>query len=96
MITAVVTFHVKDKQINRFKEISQTNAQASRKEPGIKSFEVLQQMDDDSKFLFIETYVSLEDQLSHRETTHYKLWKSQVEELLAQPRTNVKYTVIEK
>lgn len=94
MIKAVVEFHVKKDQIERFRAISLENAGESIKEAGIKGFDVLQRIDDDSKFMFIETYVNADAQLGHRETAHYLKWKSQMEDMLAEPRINVKYNVL--
>jgi quinol monooxygenase YgiN len=95
MFKAVVEFHVKEAAVGAFKKASLENARASSKEPGISCFEVLQRQDDASRFMFIETYLTAEAQLLHRESAHYKLWKSTVEELLAEPRSNVKYDVLE-
>ena len=95
MITAVVSFHVIKEYIDKFKEASLANAKSSRREPGVRGFEVMQQQDDQSRFVFIEMFASPEAQLSHRETAHYKLWKSTVEEFFAEPRTLVNCNVIE-
>lgn len=94
MIKAVVEFHVKDGCVKSFREISLENAAASIKEPGISGFDVLQRLDDETKFVFIESYLTADDQLKHRETAHYKKWKGLMENMLAEPRVNVKYNVL--
>ena len=94
MIKAVVEFHVKDGCVKSFREISLANAASSIKEPGISGFDVLQRLDDETKFVFIESYLTADDQLKHRETAHYKKWKGLMENMLAEPRVNVKYNVL--
>ncbi|MCX7773897.1 MAG: antibiotic biosynthesis monooxygenase [Clostridia bacterium] len=86
-----VHFHIKDLSIEAFKKASMDNAQNSRLEPGVLGFEVLQQQDDPSRFLFVERYKSPEDQLLHRETEHFKRWRSCISEMLSEPYTFTKY-----
>jgi len=94
MIKAVVQFHVKDDCVKSFRDISLENAAASIKEPGISGFDLLQALDDETKFMLIESYLTADDQLKHRETAHYKKWKNLMVDMLAEPRVNVKYNVL--
>lgn len=89
-----VFFNVKPEYIERFKEISTQNANNSINETGVIAFEVLQQQEDASKFVFNEVYKAPEDHLKHRETEHFKKWKSIVGELLEEPYTALKYNKI--
>jgi quinol monooxygenase YgiN len=94
MITAVVEFHIKDECIEDFRKISLENAAASIKEPGVTGFNVLQAVDDASHFALIETYLTPDDQQKHRTTAHYLKWNGQMGDMLAEPRVNIKYNVL--
>jgi (4S)-4-hydroxy-5-phosphonooxypentane-2,3-dione isomerase len=91
MLIVHVFFHVKSEQIEAFKEASMENARNSRNELGVISFDVLQQQDDLSKFLFVEIYNDSNDQIKHRETSHFKKWRGAIDEMLAEPYTFKKY-----
>ena len=41
--------------------------------------------------MLVEAYRSLEATVQHKETTHYKTWRDAVAEMMAEPRTSVKY-----
>ncbi len=82
---------VKLDQIENFKKESLKNAQNSIKESGIARFDVVQQLDDQTKFLLVEVYRKIEDVAKHKETSHYKTWRDNVENMMAEPRTNIKY-----
>lgn len=68
------------------------NASASLKEPGIARFDILQQQDDPSRFIFIEVYRDSEAITAHKETRHYATWRDTVGPMMAEPRRNVKFT----
>lgn len=82
---------VKEDCIERFKEITLENAQNSLSEEGVVRFEILQQQDNGYEFMLQEIYLSPEEQLKHRETEHYKKWKSQVGDLLVHDYSFIKY-----
>jgi autoinducer 2-degrading protein len=94
MVVVVVHIQVKPEFTSRFAEASSENARNSLREPGVAGFEVLQQMDDPEHFVLYEVYYKPEDQLAHRETEHYKLWRDTVADWMAVPRTGTKYTRI--
>lgn len=89
-----VYFNVKLDKIEKFIEISKENAENSINETGVIAFEVLQEQGNSSKFVFNEVYEAPEDHLKHRETEHFKKWKSVVGELLLEPYTALKYNRI--
>jgi quinol monooxygenase YgiN len=91
MLIVHVFFKVKPEQVTVFQEIARENAHNSRKEPGVISFEVLQQQDDATKFLFAEIYRTPDDQIKHRETSHYQKWRAAVAAMLVEPYTFIKY-----
>ena len=89
-----VTFDVKPECIERFMEISEENALSSLEEEGVIAFDVLQQYDDASSFAFHEVYHLPEDHMKHRETEHFKKWKSEVDSLLMEPYSAMKYHTV--
>ncbi len=89
-----VYFNVKPDKIERFKEISLINAKNSLNEPGVLEFDVLQQQDDPSKFVFNEIYKTPDDQLKHRETAHFRAWRLEVNHLTVEPYNPVKYNKV--
>jgi len=77
---------------NDFIQASVENAKNSVREPGIARFDVLQNQEDATKFLLIEVYRSEAATLEHKETAHYKKWRDTVQDMMAQPRSALKYT----
>jgi quinol monooxygenase YgiN len=60
-------------------------------EPGIARFDVIQQLDDPTRFVLVEVYRTPEDAASHKETAHYETWRNTVADMMAEPRSGVKY-----
>ena len=67
------------------------NARNSIQEPGIARFDVMQQMDDPTRFLLVEVYRTPDDPARHKETAHYQTWRDTVAEMMAEPRQSVKF-----
>jgi (4S)-4-hydroxy-5-phosphonooxypentane-2,3-dione isomerase len=86
-----VHIHVKPDLIEAFKQASLENARCSIQEPGIMSFDVLQQADDPTRFVLIEVYRSPEDPARHKETLHFAQWVKLAEPMMVEPRTRVVY-----
>jgi len=59
--------------------------------PGIARFDVIQQNDDQARFILIEVYRTEDDPKQHKETAHYQTWRDTVAEMMAEPRSSVKY-----
>ena len=95
MLIVHVHVRVKPEAIEPFKQSTLANAQASRKEPGIVRFDLLQQNDDPARFLLVEAYRTAEAPAAHKETQHYKTWRDTVEQMMAEPRQSVKLTNID-
>jgi autoinducer 2-degrading protein len=91
MLIVHVQIHVKPEFVEAFAQATRENARNSVQEPGITRFEALQQADDPTRFLLMETYKDSGDQARHRETAHYAKWRDTVAEMMAEPRTPVKY-----
>ena len=92
MIFIHVHVHVKPECVKDFLEATLENARNSIQEPGIAQFDVLQQMDDPTRFLLVEVYRTPEDPGRHKETAHYARWRDRVAEMMAEPRVGVKYS----
>ncbi len=86
-----VSVHVKPDSVEAFKNAILDNARASINEPGVVRFDVLQQADDPARFILYEVYLSVEDQLKHRETAHYIRWRDTVVDMMAEPRQGIRY-----
>jgi autoinducer 2-degrading protein len=67
------------------------NARNSVKEPGVARFDVVQQVDDPTRFVLVEVYRTPDDPGRHKETSHYQAWRDAVAEMMAEPRSSVKY-----
>jgi len=92
MIIVHVFVHVKPEQVEAFRTASLENALNSVQEPGIARFDVIQEQDDPTRFVLVEVYRTSEDPGRHKETAHYQKWRDTVAEMMAEPRTNIKYT----
>jgi autoinducer 2-degrading protein len=91
MYIVVVHSHIQVEHVERFREITIQNAEASRSEDGCVRFDVLQQVDDPTRFTFIEMFKSKEDGAQHLETSHFKKWLEEAVPLMTEPRTRVIY-----
>lgn len=95
MFIVHVFVHVTPDQVNAFKEATLENAANSVQEPGIARFGVIQQQDDSTRFVLAEVYRTPEDTAKHKETAHYQKWRDTVvADMMAEPRSNIKYTGI--
>jgi quinol monooxygenase YgiN len=94
MLIIHVHIHVKPESVEAFAEATRENGRNSVLEPGITRFEALQQADDPTRFLLMETYKDASDQARHRETAHYLKWRDTVADMMAEPRTPVKYAAV--
>jgi len=86
-----VFVHVKPEHLEAFKAATIENARNSVQEPGIARFDVIQQADDPTRFVLAEAYRTPEATALHKETAHYKTWRDAVADMMAEPRTSVKY-----
>ncbi len=91
MFIVHVFVRVKPDLIEAFMTASIENARNSVEEPGIARFDVIQQSDDKSSFVLIEVYRTPGDAALHKETAHYKAWRESVADMMAEPRSSVKY-----
>jgi quinol monooxygenase YgiN len=91
MLVVHIQVHVKPECVEAFIAETRKNSLASLQEPGIARFDVVQQADDPTRFVFVEAYKTAEAPAQHKETAHYAAWRDAVAPMMASPRTNVKY-----
>jgi len=91
MFIVHVFVQVKPESVEAFKAACLDNASNSVKEPGIARFDVIQQVDDPTRFVLVEVYRTPDDPARHKETVHYARWRDTVADMMAGPRTGVKY-----
>lgn len=94
MLVVHVHTHVKPEFIEAFKQASLENARQSAREPGIASFDVLQQMDDPSRFVLVEIYRDTAATAAHKQTAHYQTWRDTVAGMMSEPRASVKFAPV--
>ena len=94
MLVVHVHVHVKPECVEAFRKASLENASKSIREPGIARFDVIQQIDDQTRFVLVEAYRTPEASARHKETSHYQNWRDTVESMMAEPRKSVKYAYI--
>jgi len=94
MLTVHVFVHVKAEYLEAFKQATIENARNSIQEPGIARFDVLQQGDDPTRFVLVEIYRTAEAPSAHKQTAHYAKWRDAVPDMMAEPRSSVKYNSV--
>ncbi|NLZ07674.1 MAG: antibiotic biosynthesis monooxygenase [Phycisphaerae bacterium] len=92
MVIVHVHVHVKTDCVEAFGAASLENARNSVKEPGVARFDVVQQTDDPTRFVLVEVYRTPDDPARHKETAHYLKWRDTVADMMAEPRTGIKYS----
>lgn len=91
MLIVHVFVHVKPEYVEAFKSATIENACNSVQESGIARFDVIQQADDPTRFVLVEIYRTAEAPAEHKATAHYAAWRDAVAEMMAEPRSSVKY-----
>ncbi len=92
MLIVLVHVHVKPEFVEAFHTASLENARSSIQEPGIARFDVLQNNEDQNRFILNEVYRTEAAPAAHKETAHYKTWRETVEDMMAEPRQAMKLT----
>ena len=90
MLVVHIQVHVKPESVEAFKQATLTNARESVKEPGIARFDVVQQLEDPTRFTFVEVYRTEAAPAAHKETRHYQTWRDTVAPMMAEPRVSKK------
>ncbi len=86
-----VQVHVRPEHLEAFKQATLANARASRNEPGVARFDVVQQAGDATRFVLVEAYRDEAAAVAHKETSHYATWRDTVAPMMAEPRSSVKF-----
>jgi (4S)-4-hydroxy-5-phosphonooxypentane-2,3-dione isomerase len=94
MFIVHVFIHVKAEKAEAFKAATLENARNSIKEPGIARFDIIQQLDDPTRFVLVEVYRTTDDSNKHKQTAHYHNWRDAVEIMMEEPRKSIKYANI--
>ena len=94
MLIVHVFVQVKAEQVDAFRAATVENARSSVAEPGVARFDVIAERDDPTRFVLVEVYRTAEDPAKHKETAHYQKWRDTVADMMAQPRSSVKYANI--
>jgi len=92
MYIVLVHIHVKPEFLDVFQEATIENARNSLLEPGISRFDVIQEVEDPTRFILVEVYRTLEDSARHKETAHYARWRDTVADMMVEPRKGIKYS----
>lgn len=92
MLVVHVHVRVKPDQVSDFVQATLANARESVKEPGIAAFDVVQQQDDPTSFVLVEAYRTPEAPAAHKLTQHYATWRDAVADMMAEPRSSVKFS----
>jgi autoinducer 2-degrading protein len=95
MVAVVVHLQVKPESLEQFVAETKMNARSSRIEPGVVRFDVIQQVDDPSRFVLFELYRDEQAIEAHRGTAHYAKWRDAVPAFLVTERTRTIYRAIE-
>lgn len=94
MLAVHVNIQVKPDCIDAFIEASKENARNSLQEPGVARFDVVQDRDDPGHFGLVEVYKNTDAPAAHKETAHYANWRDTVADMMAVPRSSVKYETL--
>ena len=91
MLDVHVHVHDNTEAVETFKQATLANARASLKEPGVVRFDVVQQVDEPTRFVLVEVYRDTAAATAHKETAHYPIWRDAVASMMAEPRQSVKF-----
>ncbi len=92
MFIVHVHVHVKLECVEAFREATIENASHSIREAGVARFDVIQQRDDQTRFVLVEVYRDESAAAAHKETGHYAKWRDTVAPMMAEPRQSVKFS----
>ncbi|MBI4876168.1 MAG: antibiotic biosynthesis monooxygenase [Acidobacteria bacterium] len=94
LLVVHVHVRVKPECADAFAAATLENARQSVQEPGVARFDVIQQTDDPARFVLVEVYRAPQAPAAHKETAHYQTWRDTVADMMAEPRTAVKFSTL--
>ena len=86
-----VYVNVKPERVGEFTAATIENARNSVLEPGVARFDFIRQADTPNLFILVEVYRSAEAAAAHKQTAHYAKWRDAVDDMMAEPRSGVKF-----
>ena len=87
----LVQVHVREANLQSFIAATRINHEASVQEPGNLRFDVLQSVEDPTRFTLVEAYVNEAAAVAHKQTAHYLAWRDTVSDWMASPRQGLRY-----
>lgn len=94
MFIVHVQVRVKPESVDDFKAATKLNARLSLLELGCVRFDVVQQVDDPTRFVLIEHYRDADANAAHKNEPHYIKWRDAVALMMAEPRASTKFNQI--
>lgn len=91
MVILHVHIQVKPDRLEEFLVEGKAHAGGSSQEPGCVHFELLQQVDDPTRWMLIEVFKTEEDMRIHHDTPHFARWAKNVPDLIIEPRIRTYY-----
>lgn len=91
MLIVHVHVHAKPDLVEDFLAATLVNARASLGEPGVLRFDVIQDQSDPAHVVLVEVYRDDDAATAHKRTDHYATWRDAVADMMAEPRTPVRY-----
>ncbi len=94
MLAVHVFVRVKPGCEEAFERASIENSRDSVREPGCARFDVLRDQSGGGKFVLVEVYRDAAAAAAHKETAHYSAWRDTVADMMAEPRSPVKFDTV--
>ncbi len=94
-IAQIVHLQVRRDALDTFLSEASANIRASRQEPGVIQFDLLQKQDDPCAFILYEMYTNNAALEAHRNTPHFARWVEKGVPTLQGERVRVLYQPVE-
>jgi len=94
MFVQLVNIRVKPGHVDEFLEAFRINYQGTVREPGNVRFDVLQDPEDETRFVIYEAFTSAAAVDEHKKTEHYRRTVEAIDGILIGPRNKDYYTMI--
>jgi len=94
MQVTLVHIHVLPEHVEPFVMATIRNHEGSVREPGNVRFDVLQSVDDPTRFVLIEMFRDADAAGAHKSTPHYLAWRDEVAGWMASPREGHRYLLL--
>jgi autoinducer 2-degrading protein len=94
MLVVHVHVSVLPDRVQDFLAASIANSTGSLAEPGVLRFDVIQDLADPAHVVLVEVYRDDAAAVAHKETAHYATWRDTVADMMAAPRSAVKFRAV--